>query len=600
MTRVLLTNPYGPYELKWGTAPSDLLNARLGRGHGAFDMSSHLPTYPLYLIAENLKVPTTVLDFPRWDDFLHEIRKGYDFVAIELKSIHVRRVARMIGAIKEFSPKSQIVIGGYGVSALDDQMPGDKENLRDYILENADHLCRAEGVRFMRELVQDTPVDRPVTQYHMPLSHFNLPGMQSLQIRSPAILVSLGCPNACEFCNTSAFFHYKKQYIAEPAEVYSFMKSHQKRSGGSTHNFILFDEDMFLNQEYVRELGRLIRSDKKTWGFRWVTFGSIKALSTFEPEELRACGLQGVWLGVESSIEEDGKSKSGYAKRAGKSPADVINGMREWGIFTIASTILGFDFHDHENILEDIDRFVKLKPMFYQISPLTPCPGTRLFEKMQEMHRLHDDYDWNDFHLWKEAPYDHPQFKDGDIRRYYDHAHEKLRTENGPPLVQLYESTIMAYGNMHKLADPFFRYQAEQAVGLIRALGVYMKAIENNAPSPQVRERVRSLQAQADQLIGKGSLPEQAIRQIADAFVGFRIGHSAHAGPAGREFAPPTSWTYYDKPGQEPRVKEQRDAPAESLSKYVTRGSMGPLHIELPKLPKMALTNILRQLPSQA
>ena len=118
MTRVLLTNPYGPYELKWGTAPSDLLNARLGRGHGAFDMSSYLPTYPLYLIAENLKVPTTVLDFPRWDDFVHEVRKGYDFIAIELKSIHVRRVAKMIGAIKEISPKTQIVIGGYGVSAM--------------------------------------------------------------------------------------------------------------------------------------------------------------------------------------------------------------------------------------------------------------------------------------------------------------------------------------------------------------------------------------------------------------------------------------------------------------------------------------------------
>ncbi len=43
----------------------------------------------------------------------------------------------------------------------------------------------------------------------MPTTGFSVSGFDA-QARIPIILVSLGCPNACDFCNTSAMFDHKK------------------------------------------------------------------------------------------------------------------------------------------------------------------------------------------------------------------------------------------------------------------------------------------------------------------------------------------------------------------------------------------------------
>ena len=54
MMKVLLTTPHGPYDLAWGEDMMDLLTSRLARGHGITTNSADLPTWGLYLIAENI------------------------------------------------------------------------------------------------------------------------------------------------------------------------------------------------------------------------------------------------------------------------------------------------------------------------------------------------------------------------------------------------------------------------------------------------------------------------------------------------------------------------------------------------------------------
>ena len=296
MKKVLLTNPCAPYDLGWGEDMMDLLASRLARGHDIANLKSHLPAWGLYLIAENIKNPATVLEHPRWEDFLKELENGYDVIGIQLKTINLERTVRMVEAIQKYSPKSEIVIGGYGVSALDAKLPGDVNDYAGWLKKAAHHLCREEGVKFMRRVLGDAPFDRPITQFHMPYARFHLPGMRAFDLNIPAILVSLGCPNACDFCNTSAFFKHKKIYVAEPQEVVSFMRHHKQELGVDSLNVILFDEDIFLNTEYVRELGRLLRADRELWGIRWISFGSAKALAPFSGEELRECGVGGIWV----------------------------------------------------------------------------------------------------------------------------------------------------------------------------------------------------------------------------------------------------------------------------------------------------------------
>jgi radical SAM superfamily enzyme YgiQ (UPF0313 family) len=555
--RVLLTTAYGPYPTHWGTAPSDLLGARLARGHKMLAMATEFPTLPLYLIAENLSNPCTVLDFPRWDSFVKEVRQGYDVVAIELKSIHVRRVVEMMKAIREMSPGTQIVVGGYGVGALRDGMPGDTEGLAQHILDDADYICRTEGVRAMREFLGDGPVDRPITQYDTP--HVRVRpyrGETQVEVRLPAILVSLGCPSACDFCNTSAFFHHKKQVIATPAQVYEFMKHHQRRIGEDRVTFILFDEDLFLDPEYVRELGRLIRSDRKTWGFRWITFGSVKALEQFTPRELRECGVEGIWIGVESGLVEHGKETGGYDKRGTQNPVELFEQLRHHGIETIGSMILGLDFHTPCNIEQDIDYFVSLKPTFYQIGPIRPCPGTKLFRQMRKKGRITEDYNWEHFHLWEETSHKPMHFEQGGIRKYYDLAHEKLRTQVGSPVLQIFEANVLAHETLRHADSEFLRYQADVSLERARQLHPVIQAMALNPASPQVLERVRGLLARLEPHLKGDPLSQRLFRRVAGRVVGWRMGLSEGIPDAPmRAYSPPTERVEYaETPSQRARA----------------------------------------------
>lgn len=543
--RVLLTTAYGPNDLGWGEDMFDLLKSRLARGHGPFAMASHCHYFALYLIAENISHPTTVLENPHWEEFTAELEKGYDVVGIQLKSLHTAKIARMLRYMRENYPNIETVIGGYGVSTLQQPVPGDTNGDAEYIRENAHHLCREEGVCFMRKLLDDKPYDREITQYNLPMTGFTIDQLDKFHARIPIILVSLGCPNACDFCNTSAFFYHKKIYVATPEQVYRFMKNYQKRLKSDDIFVLLFDEDFFLNQEFVRELGRLLQSDKKTWGVKWFSFGSTRSLSQYTVEELRSYGLGAVWIGVESFLSDAGTTEDTYAKRRGQDIQKLFEELHRYGIQTVGSLVLGFDFHTPENLKEDIDKFVALKPFFYQLSPLTPCPGTALYDRMLEEGRILDTYKWSDFHLWKDDVFKLKNFQKGDIKKFFDYAHEKLRDEVGPPLLQMLESMINAYTTLKDKPDEVSRYHADNSKRIATAMYTYLRAVKLYHPSIKVRERAVELERKYKKEIGNPSILTWPISR----FIANRVKRSTESAPKEVISDPEPRWTYYHMNG---------------------------------------------------
>lgn len=523
--RVLICNAYGPYDCKWGQSPSDLLGARLARGHAMLERAAELPTWSLYLIAENITNETTVLEYPRWDDFTKALREGYDVITIETKTVHVPRIARMVRYIRKHYPKMKIVLGGYGVSTLHEGVAMDPDHCREYLLENVDYFCRSEGIRFMRELLGDAPYDRPVTQYTLPPATVRPYDKKHTIMHLPAILVSLGCPSACDFCNTSAFFHFKKIKMFSPAEIYDCMKHHAKTLGKTDLTFILFDEDIFLDPPFVREIGRLIRSDKKTWGFRWISFGSMKALQAFTARELRECGVEGIWIGVESGLAaEGGENEAAYAKRVTAiSPPDLFANLRGAGIFTIGSTILGFDFHTPQNIEKDIDYFVALRPTLYQVGPIRPCPGTKLYKLMKKNERIKQNYTWEDFHLWESGSHHYEHFTGEEVRHWFDVMHDKLKNVNGSPVLQIYEGNLLAYFQFRNDESEYLRHQAKLALGQVRGMYPVIVGLLRNAPSRSVAERTRKLIERAKEALQGDSIVFSAYRLIAGEVVGVAL-----------------------------------------------------------------------------
>jgi haloalkane dehalogenase len=569
MANVLLTNACGPYPLAWGQNVLDFFSSRLSRGQGVFSFTSHSHCWALYLIAENINAWTTVLENPRLDEFEEELKNNYDYVGIQLIGIYTPVVARMIESVRRLSPKSKIVIGGYGVAGLDDPVPHDPEGYAAYILENADYVAREEGVRFFRRLLSDQPIDRPITQFHTPMGGTNIQGLEFLPCMPvPGILVALGCTGGCEFCNTSAFFKAKKIVVADPDECYRFMSSAMERmpkfaEHAPPMSMTLWDEDFLLDKEYVLRLGRNMREGGLIGETGYFCFASMKSLAQFDLDELAACGPEVIWIGVESTYEDAVTCDYNFAKRKGRELQGIFKGLHDRGIATVASFIIGFDFHTPDNIQHDIDNLVDLEPVMYQIAPYTPCPGTPFFKRIKEEGRLLPSYSWGDIQIWKDDVFQTKNFALGELRSIFDEAHEKLMLNNGPSVLNMHNVALSGYERYRDDPREPLRKRAEHLARRARFTYPALKTIREFAPTGALREKVTETESRHKKLLGGPDLRQIAYREFIHQVMK-RQSKRTEQGPLEEPTDPPARWTYYYPGGTiSPRVvRRPRKAPS--------------------------------------
>jgi haloalkane dehalogenase len=563
MKRVLLTNHYGPYPLSWGTSSYDITQTRFHRGQGPFALSTHIHCVALYLIAENINAMTTVMEYPHMEDFVEELKKGYDYVGIQLVSINTNKVADMVRKIREIAPRTEIIIGGYGVLSLYDPPPGESSQDAQYILEQADHICREEGVRFMRKILGDEPIDRPITQKYFPRDGTRYPGVEGITERVNSMaLVALGCPNGCEFCCTSAMFKKKKIYVASPEETFENMKHNCRRNGGRATSTALMDEDLLMNRKYVHELGKLIREDKE-FGLRklsYFCFGDLRSMTKYSMEELLENGVDTVWIGVESSLDDVITSEHGIKKRSCDDIKSTFRGMEEYGLGITASLVLGWDFHTPENIEQDIDYFVDLGPSAYQITFLGACPGTDLYERMKEQGRVNPEFTYNDMEQCNDVGSFIPKnFRRGELKDYFDRAHQKLYENNGPGIFRMFQLNLNGYETcstshrpiLREQKAPFFAERCRRGFPLIEACGKF-------APNEKVRQKVEEAKERFHRLFGELTDEEKFRSKAFCDVVEQRIEQLKE--PQGNDpFDPPVRRTYYNPElGPVPMVKKGR------------------------------------------
>ena len=121
--KVLLTTVCRPLGVRHGDAPSvgyELLHEQVTRAQGLFSPRSLHIQFSLEYIAENLEAPTGVLQYPSRKEFVRELRCGYAVIGISfvLATYHIMK--EMVALIRQYSPQSEIVLGGYGTVAPDD------------------------------------------------------------------------------------------------------------------------------------------------------------------------------------------------------------------------------------------------------------------------------------------------------------------------------------------------------------------------------------------------------------------------------------------------------------------------------------------------
>ena len=244
--RLLLSAVFGPYGVKNEYAEGlgmqiELLNNQITREQGVHSPRQSYWSFGLYLLAENISVPTTVLDFPSWDVFIDELKKGYSHVGISFIVPNVLKAKRMAEYVRTHYPETKIILGSYGTVIPD---------LKKIVPH--DEACKGEGVHWLRNYfgndvnapVKHPAIHGPAFEY---LYGFKGPGKGAI------LMTGLGCNNACKFCMTSHMF--EKKYVSllpTGKDVYDACEHTEKKLG--SRGFSIMDENFLKKPDRAREL----------------------------------------------------------------------------------------------------------------------------------------------------------------------------------------------------------------------------------------------------------------------------------------------------------------------------------------------------------
>ncbi len=469
--KLLLSSVFKPFGVddEYGVKENvmELMHNQVTRGQGVFSIHSHNRSFGLTMMAENLRVPATVLDFPTLDEFISELGNGgYTHLGISFIVPNYEKARRMASLARSRCPGITIWLGGHGT-----MIPG-IESLID-----CDGICRGEGIRWLRAKFgenPDDPIGHPVMKLDCYRKLIGVPAPHNKAVLIPAV----GCRNKCNFCCTSHFFGGYTSFFPDPAALFEVME----RIGDALHTdeFFVMDENFLQDPAKVDRLISLMIEKKRSFSFD--IFASLDTVAKYDPLTLFRLGVKFVWIGVESRKPLFEKVRDLDARR-------IIRGLKRYGISVLASSIVFLDHHDRASLEDDVDFAIGLAPDFIQFMELAPLPGTTLFKAMQEQGRILDRIPFREWHGQDRIWFKHPVFSREETKTLLDHAFQRDFQELGPSLLRIAETRIRALDSFDTRNDPLLVARMEDLRRGLIEMRPLLPAMVAMAPNPRIRTK---------------------------------------------------------------------------------------------------------------
>jgi radical SAM superfamily enzyme YgiQ (UPF0313 family) len=475
MTKLLLCGVFKPFGVKDETAEPlcmmELLNNQVTREQGIHSPRSNNPSFALYLMAENIRVPVTVLDFPSWEEFAKEIDSGaYTHVGISFIGPNVLKAGRMAAYVRSRSPRTRIILGGHGTA-----IPEVRE------LVDCDEICHGEGISWLRRYFgedTDRPIVHPVVPSAINAFIYGAPIMGKAGIIIPGV----GCQNSCRFCATSHKFDRQySPFLRTGRDIFLACRASEEKLG--VDDFGLMDENFCKDPYRARQL--LEEMEKHGKAYTFSTFSSAETIASLGIDFLVRLGVNFLWIGVESKANL-------FEKTKGIDLHDLIADLQNHGITVLASAILFLEHHDKETIHEDIDWAIGLESDLLQFMELGPTPGTRLYHEYEAAGKMISGIPWPRKHGQDEIWFRHPHFTLPETASYLRDAFVKKYLTHGPGVLNMAITAIRGY----------LRVKAEVAERERSGLTWDSKTLRyisgrNSSPDAFMRQRLDSMKRNA-------------------------------------------------------------------------------------------------------
>jgi hypothetical protein len=470
--KLLLVSVFGPFGVRDDYAEGngmqmELFNNQITRQQGVHSPRQSYWSFPLYLLAENISVPATVLDFPIWEEFTRELEKGYTHVGITFIVPNILKARRMAEHIRSKHPEIKIILGGFGtmVPALETIVPHDS-------------ACDGEGVEWLRRYFGEDPSAPIVHPAIFGPAYEYIYGAR-IPTKGSILLTGVGCNNACEFCATS--FKYGKTYVpflSIGAQVFDACLKSEKELG--SRGFTIIDENFLKKPQRARELLAQLEAQEKAYVFD--IFSSAEVITDVGIDFLVRLGIHVIWIGVESKANT-------YTKLKDIDIGKLIAQLQENGISVITSGILFLDHHDQKTIREDIEWIIGLGSDMTQFMNYTHSPCTGLYARLAGEGRLKDihfrfhhgagELNWN--HPYIVDPKEQASLLKGAFRKKYE--------DGGPGVLNMAMTAVRGYAKAE--ADQT-RREAESLVW--NPMSLHYEKSDHPADDVFMRRRIRRLQ----------------------------------------------------------------------------------------------------------
>lgn len=292
---------------------------------------------------------------------------------------------RSIDIAKEFTNRGKtVVMGGYMAS----MMPSEAKKY-------CDSVIIGDGEKAFPQMLEDYKngdlqkfYDEPLEKLSFPLPKYELLTKKNIGDFLP-VQAGRGCTNSCSFCSVYCLYknRYMRRDIKEVIRDITYIKSLGYKK------ILLLDDNILSDKDYILKLCAEISKLKINWL-------SQCEISIAEDEEIllavKKSGCIALSFGIESISQESLDSMCKSWAKVDKYK-EQIKKIQSFGIDVSTEMVVGADGDTVESIRKTADFITDNKisvPRFYI---LTPIPGTKFYEQMQEEGRLisEDIYNFN-------------------------------------------------------------------------------------------------------------------------------------------------------------------------------------------------------------
>ena len=286
---------------------------------------------------------------------------------------------------------------------------------------HADTIFLGPGEDTWPQFLRDFRIGRPARLYQSRMRTLeNAPPVRrdlirrSLYLVPNSIVVSRGCPHACDFCYKESFFRGGRSHYSQTVDA--ALKEIERLPG--RHLYFL-DDHLFGNPKFTMELMHGMQGMNRLWQAAG-TVHSVLAPNLMETAS--GCGLRSLFVGFETMNSANLRAEHKYPNMNCDYDR-AVDRLHDLGVMVNGSFVFGMDEDDEGVFDRTVDWAVRRGIETATFHIWTPYPGTRLYARMNRERRiLHRNWDLYDTRhcVFRPARLSSKQLEDGYWKAYGD------------------------------------------------------------------------------------------------------------------------------------------------------------------------------------